>query len=322
MNILFCGLGSIGKRHARLIKEIYPSYNLFAYRTRLGQEKDVDLPIKEYTDWDEIFRNEKIDFAFITNPTNLHVNTALKCAEKNLALFIEKPLSHNFENIGKLNKVIKENKLCTYIGYVLRFHPVIKYLKDEIDKNGLPFYFRAISSSYLPNWRAHQDYRKNYSAIKDKGGGALLELSHELDYIYWLFGDIKNITGSYGKISDLEINSEDCADLQMTCSEKVKGTLHLSYFSFNNERKIQLYFENKYVEGDLINNVIKIIQNDGKEDKINFKFEINDIYRDQLKYFFNSYNDSETLMNNFFEAKELLQKIIEFKKDIVFVKVR
>ncbi len=319
MNILFCGLGSIGKRHARLIKEIHPSYNLFACRTKLGQEK-VDLPIKEYTDWDKIFQNEKIDITFITNPTYLHVDTALKCAEKNLALFIEKPISHNLKNIEKLNNAIKKKNLFTYIGYNLRFHPVIKHLKREIERNSHPFYFRVICASYLPNWRPHQDYRINYSARKEKGGGVLLELSHELDYINWLFGDIKNITGSHGKISELEINSEDYTDLQITCASKTRGTLHLNYFSYYTERKIQLYFADRYIEGDLINKTVTITKNDSKTEQKNYKLEIDDLYKDELKYFFNGYNKNKELMNNFFEAKKLFKKIIDFKENNKFVK--
>jgi len=313
LTLLFFGLGSIGKKHAKIIEDNF-NFNLYAYRTRKGQEKN-DFKIKEFDSLEDAFSTEP-DVAFITNPTNLHIKTALECVKRDIDLFIEKPISHSLENVDELKNEIQKRKIFTYVAYNLRFHPVIQDLKKYISKEEKPIYFTVKCSSYLPDWRPKQDYSKSYSAKKELGGGVILDLSHEFDYIRWLFGEIKQIDGYCEKISNLKIYSEDLLEAQITCDPDVKGNLHLDYFSYKNERKIQIYYDDKYIEGDLIKNTIKIIYKNRKEKITNYPGNINDTYKKQLEYFFAQYNDKNyNIMNNFLEAIKTFKKIINFKKE-------
>ena len=311
IKILFFGLGSIGTKHASIIKDNF-GFKLYAYRTNKGQEKN-ELNIVEFDNIKDAF-SIKPEIAFITNPTFLHTETALECAKRNIALFIEKPISHSLEGTSELEKEIKKRNVFTYIAYNVRFHPIITNLKDLISsEKEKPIYFRSICSSYLPNWRPGQNYSRSYSAKKDSGGGVILDLSHEIDYITWLFGEVKNINGYCGKVSNLNIDSEDILDVQITCDSNIKGNLHLDYFSRKNERKSQIYYNDKYLEGDLIKNTIKIIK-DGKERMMHHKCNMDDTYRMQLEYFFEQYfNKNPNVMNNYSEALKTFKKIMEFK---------
>jgi len=313
LKILFFGLGSIGKKHASIIKNNY-EFELFAYRTKLGQEKN-DLEIQEFDNLEDAF-SVKPDIAFITNPTFLHAETALECIKRNVNLFIEKPISHSLEKLDELEKEIKKRKLFTYVAYNLRFHPVITHLKNVTDQSEKPIYFSVKCSSYLPNWRPKQDYAKSYSAKKELGGGVTLDLSHEFDYTSWLFGEIKEIEGYCDKISPLDIDSEDVLDAQVTCNQNIRGHLHLDYFSHRNERKIKIYYNDKYVEGDLIKNYLRIIDKNGKEKITYFKCDQNETYKKQIQYFFEQYfNKNQNIMNNFSEALKTFKKIMNFKKE-------
>ena len=138
MKILFFGLGSIGKKHASILKNNF-DFELHAFRTGNGQETN-DLDIHEFNKLDEAF-SIKPDVAFITNPTSLHVSTALECAKRNIALFIEKLISHSLENLKELEKEIKKRNLFVYVAYNLRFHPVITHLKELISQKQKPIYF-------------------------------------------------------------------------------------------------------------------------------------------------------------------------------------
>lgn len=318
MKIVFFGLGSIGSRHARLIKDNF-NYKLFAYRTHLGQTEN-DLNIIEIDSEKEILKI-KPDVAFITNPTFLHIQTALKLANLGINLFIEKPVSNSLTNVNKLLKVIKSKKILTYIGFCLRFHPVISELKKIIRSNKV-MYSRIISSSYLPNWRPDQDYRKTFTANKKMGGGVLFEVMHEIDYSFWLFGKIEKITGQYGKISNLRINSEDFGELFLFHNTGIYSSIHLDYFSQNLERKIQIYCKDEYYEGDLINNNIKKINSQGIETIKKFSLNRDDIYLSQLKYFFKCIKNKIQPMNNLEEAKNPLEELIKFKNNNQFIRKR
>jgi len=309
MKILFLGLGSIGERHAKIIKKKY-DFELYAYRTHKGLEEN-NLGIEEIYDFEEAFEINP-DVVFITNPTFLHIKTALECAEYGIDMFIEKPLSNTFDGVEELREKAREKNLFVYVGLCMRFHPVLEELKKIVDVDEV-IYVKTTATSYLPSWRPDQNYRESYSADSGKGGGILLDLIHELDYNYWLFGDIKRIDGNYGKISNLEIDSEDFGDMLIEYKNGIKGSIHLNCFSFKNERIIKIYCNERYIEGDLINNQIKIIDDGGSIKEKKFDFEIDMMYENQLDYFFKCYRNKGERMGNLDEAAKVLKYLLKFK---------
>jgi predicted dehydrogenase len=279
--ILFFGLGSIGSRHASLLQENF-DVELTAYRT--GSSGNT-LNIPEFNTLEDAF-NFAPDIAFITNPTNLHIDTAIECAKRSINLFIEKPLSNTTDGVSELVGLIKENRLVNHVAFCMRFHPVIKYLKSEIDMTEA-FYARTICSSYFPAWRPNQDYRKSYSADRKRGGGVINELVHELDYNEYLFGELQSMTVNTGQISPLEISAEDFAEFDLIHSGDKKGHISLDYFSHKRDRTIKIYFPDKMIEADVINQTVSTYQNHECVDVVNIDDE--NMYLNQLNAFFNSF---------------------------------
>ena len=316
LKILFFGIGSIGKRHATILNNHY-NVELYAMRTNKGQESH-NLPITEFTTLEDAFSINP-DICFITNPTFLHVPTIIECVRHNIPMFIEKPISNSLNGVDKLREEIIKREIFTYVAYNLRFHPIINHIKQIISSDEeKPIYFRIICSSYLPNWRPNQHYEDSYSAKREQGGGVILDLSHELDYINWLFGDIQHITGYVGKISNLKITSEDIGEIQIICKGGIRGSLHLDYLSHFHEHKIQIYYNTKYIEGNILNNTITTIDKNREIDIETFSGDRNDVFKKQLDFFFEQYQlNNLNLMNNFSEASEIFKRIIEFKSGVI-----
>jgi predicted dehydrogenase len=307
MKIIFFGLGSIGKRHAKLLLENY-SHELYAFRS--GKSGSInDLGIKEINDWKQ-FTELKPDIAFITNPTSEHISTAIKCAEAGCNLFIEKPIDSSSENLDKLLEIVEKNKLVTYVSYNLRFHPVINKLKELID-TGSFLHMKVFCTSYLPDWRPNQDYKKNYSAIASLGGGVLLDLSHEIDYTNFLLGNIKITGGEYSRRADITVDSEDTADM-MVDSDKGPAIIHINFMSHIKQRIIQLDLDNRAFVGDLFNCKIEEHKNGKITETFTFEYDPNFTYRKQLEYFFSNY-ENPAMMNNLADSAGLFKKIVEFK---------
>ncbi|MFX1391962.1 MAG: Gfo/Idh/MocA family protein [Promethearchaeota archaeon] len=309
--VLFFGLGSIGRRHLRILQNNF-DYKIYAYRSTRNNPIEG---IKNIYNIEKALQI-KADIAFITNPTHLHIQTALNCLDSGIKnLFIEKPLSHNLNNIKELERKGKENNALIYIGYSMRFNPVLIRLKELIDelKERIIYSFTTCQS-YLPKWRSGRDYRNFYSSKKDQGGGVILDLIHEFDYNEWLFGKIKTIKGQYGKISALEIDSEDFCDVNIKFENDINGFIHLDYFSHYNQRKISVLTAQKELIANLINNEILIV-NDEEIKKENFKFEIDYMYEQQLKDFLDAVEIGDKEFGNLKEAGELLQKLIVFKNN-------
>ncbi|MDO8505871.1 MAG: Gfo/Idh/MocA family oxidoreductase [bacterium] len=309
MKAIFFGLGSIGTRHGRILKDFFPPHELFALRSK-KEGKENELGIKEVYGWDEV-EKLKPEIAFVTNPTNMHIETALKCAKFGMHLFIEKPLSCSMDGVKSLVQLCRKKNLTCYTAYCMRFHPVIKELKARM-KGKKIFHVRAVVSSYLPSWRPGTDHKESYSANATQGGGVLLDLSHEFDYLQYLFGAIGEIKGWHGRISNVTVDAEDAADVIIKTVEGVPINLHMNFMSRFEERKVIVDFEGGYAIGDIRNNCVEWMENDKKEEKT-FTTTRDDYFKDQLEYFFANIGNTR-IMNNLEESAELLKKILIFKE--------
>lgn len=258
MKALVIGYGSIGRRHDEVLKET----NLFLQIDIVSKQTIINRMVFKYLD--EVKNLDSYDYFVIASETNKHYEQLkyLDNALLNKKILCEKPL---FESSYELE--IKNNKI--YVGYVLRYHPLLQqlkfFLKDEELVN-----VNINCGSYLPTWRTNIDYRDSYSAKKDKGGGVLLDLSHEIDYIYWLFGKIKELKSYQLKVSDLEIDSDDLMVAIGKTSEGVIINLSIDYISKLPRRKVIVDTNDKSFELDFIKNTLHQKDKRGLEQKYEF----------------------------------------------------
>ncbi len=248
MKALIIGFGSIGKKHFLVLNElgflvdvVSKSYEFNTYEEKkFTLFKDLNkASLKEY------------DLFIIANITTHHFKTLeiLDKSVKEKTILVEKPLFEKDINFFPS----KNNKI--YIAYLLRFNPLIKDLKNLIDINEI-YFVKFVCNSYLPNWRK-VDYRQNYSAKKELGGGVMLDLSHEIDLAFYFFKDLNLEFSQNLKISELEINSDDFAFLALS-AKRTKIHIELDYFSKLNQRKILFHSKEKTIEADLIHNKLNI----------------------------------------------------------------
>jgi predicted dehydrogenase len=145
----------------------------------------------------------------------MHMNAAQPLARAGVHLLVEKPLSASVDGIQQLLNTCREQGSVLLTGYNLRFLPSLQKFHDLLKANviGKVISVRCEIGQYLPSWRPDTDYRQSVSARQALGGGSLLELSHELDYMRWIFGEIDWVKASISRQSDLEIDVEDTAHL-------------------------------------------------------------------------------------------------------------
>lgn len=263
MKIVIIGFGSIGQRHYRILSKIYDPKKIFVLTK---QSIKIKNKLKNLND---IIKFNP-DYIIISSENYKHYNQ-LKFLEKNLygkKILVEKPLFHK-----NLKLKIERNKV--YVGYNLRFHPLLIKLR-EILKNKKIIDFKVITNSYLPNWRKNIVYSKNFTAFKEKGGGIILDLSHEIDILTWFEKKIKFFYSSYSKLSNLKMNTED----NLKLIGKFKNSnfyLDLNYFSRNELRYFFIDTNNLSINLDLIRNNL-IISNGKKKKFIKVKIDRNFTY--------------------------------------------
>ena len=304
MKILVVGYGSIGKRHVNNLLSILkiPDIEIIICTHR----KDIDNELKNRCKIIETIDdciNQKPIAAIITNVTSLHIQTALKLASEGLHLFIEKPLSNNLENIKKLSDIVYEKKLITLMGFNLRFHECIKKIKELLEKNtiGKIISVNAESGSYLPDWHPDEDYRKSYASKKKLGGGVVLTCIHEIDYLHWFFGEVKELFAMTGKFSNLEIEVDDLASIVMKFSNNVIAELHLDFFQKPDFRCCKIIGTDGIIYWDSKDNIVKVydVKLEKWIEKINIiNYERNDMYVDEIKYFLDCVDKNKNTNND------------------------
>lgn len=316
MKILFTGLGSIGRRHLDLLRGHPVDADVMAYRSGASARPAPDW-VSEWTDLTAALDQEP-DVAFVTNPPHRHVDVALRCAEAGCDLFIEKPLSHTLERTDELIDVVERQELVTLMGCNLRFHPVLRHLREIIEQEELGALrsYRACVGSYLPDWRPDQDYRESYSARSETGGGVVLDLIHDIDYTRWLFGEILGLQAHTDRISDLDIETEDVAEITVKHEGGHIGSIHLDYYRRVPRRTIELVGATGTIHADIRKGEVKWFDADGS-DQVTRDYEIADdgTYRDQLGYFLGHVRDREPCENDVREGRRILQLAMAVKSD-------
>jgi predicted dehydrogenase len=230
LSFLIVGLGSIGKRHLRNLAKLGIT-NLSVLSKSRNLLPDDNLPqFSLETSLTEAL-NKKPTAVIIANPTSLHMKIALKAAAAKCHLFIEKPISHTMDGVEELQKFVKQHNLKVQTGFQFRFHPSLQTIKKWLknDTIGKVVSVHVHWGEYLPSWHPWEDYRSGYSARQDLGGGVVLTLSHPFDYLRWLFGKITNIYAMIDKLSDLELDTEDAAQVSFRFKSGIIGSVYLDY---------------------------------------------------------------------------------------------
>jgi len=298
MKILFIGLGGIGQRHLRNIKTLYPEAELLAYRSRGFQQIiSTDLQIESDNGLEEHYSiksfssladalKEKPFATIISNPSNMHIEPAIEAIKFGSNIFIEKPLSYNFQSISPLLDIAKQTKLTTMVGFQLRFSPLISKIKELLAKEaiGKILSARAEVCEYMPWFHKYEDYRKIYASNKSMGGGVVLTQIHEIDFLIDIFGFPNTIFAIGGKKSKLEIDVEDNVDILMSAND-VPIFLHMDFLQKNKKREGVIYGEDGRIEYDLINLELSLIDENGTQNFDWHDFERNEMFLNEMRMF-------------------------------------
>ncbi len=269
MRALIISMGSIGRRH-------YEVLNQMGFKADAVSSQNLEN-IKIYKDLNQVDLNS-YDYFIIASATHLHYEhlSYIDSKVRGKIILCEKPLFDKFQNFNPNNQIL--------IGYNLRFHPLILKLKDML-KNQKILSIEARCGQYLPTWRK-RDYTKSYSADKERGGGVLLDLSHEIDYISFLSDtSLKLIKAIQAKISNLNITSDDISMI-LAYYDRALVNISLNYLSKTPYRQILIETDDNTFELNLITNQLKI------SDKFNSTTTINEPNLDRNSLFIAMHADA------------------------------
>lgn len=327
MKILMIGLGSIGQRHLRNIKRVLGTEGeILAYRVRGLQRTfsdsmkirdniclEEEFGIRAFGDLDEAL-SHKPEIAFITNPTNMHIPCAIKCARAGCHLFMEKPVSDDLEGIKELEEAVKESGVKVFVGYQNRFHPAVRMVKESLEQKelGRILSVRSVVGERLSTMHTYEDYKDTYMARKDMGGGVVTnQLVHEMDYLYYLFGKPLSVYAIGGTLGNLGIDVEDNCDALFFMEGDEGGgiavSVHADFYQSPPCRFLKVVGEKGQIEADLISATVTKTVLDVTEKAAFPRFARNDMFIEELELFLSC------IKNNKKEAITLQDGVVSLK---------
>lgn len=275
--LVIIGTGNIAKKHAGIIKKLHPNISQIYFTSNAPLHKSqIDCQqVIATIDQLEAFNPT---MAIIANPASMHVSTAELLLKSNVDLLIEKPISTSIDEAYRLIDAANLNQRVVQTGYNMRFNNGLRVVKQLIDDGvfGAVQYFTSEVGQYLPDWRPNIDYRMSCSARSDLGGGALFELSHELDYCAWIFGIPEQCSCSLRNLSNLEIDCEDFAHLSFSYGSdsnemrprKKFGSITLDFMRRVPKRKLEVVCDSGVIFWDYLGGRVSARAMDSKEDKV------------------------------------------------------
>lgn len=197
MKVAVVGYGSIGKRHARILAAL-------GHQVHIVSRQPLSEPRVHSTVSDLLIAEPTCGYVVVANPTASHHAVVVELADRDFRgqVLIEKPMWDQ-------ERPYPQNSFAScLVGYNLRLHPVLRALRQALVSESV-ISVSLYAGMYLPEWRPERDYRLSYSVAREAGGGVLRDLSHELDYCRWLFGEWRRIVARGGHGSDLDGSADD-----------------------------------------------------------------------------------------------------------------
>jgi predicted dehydrogenase len=310
--VLICGLGSIGQRYCRLIHAEWPSIKLAALRSGISSSSpSIDGLEAVFTIYDQAL-SWKPDVIVVASPASFHLQQALEFARQDIPILIEKPVgigTEPQEDWDELLRLAQSVPIC--VGYVLRHDPCAAYIRELLSSGALGRLLTAdfYCGSWLPAWRPKQDYRSTVSAQRKLGGGALLELSHELDMAQWFLGILKPVSSILQCSGLLDLAVEDQAVILARGKDSIIVTIRLDFCTAPARRCAVIRGAEAEILWDLVKGVVSIIQADKSREVAKLGISSDERFLRQLRAFWNFSDGGNSALCSLNEGLDALRFI-------------
>lgn len=297
---LVVGCGSIGKRHLRNLKQLGAN-RLVAFDPVPERRREVEegLGIRTVADLPAAMGQfSGMGVALVCSPTRLHLEHSLLAASAGRHLFVEKPVAETAEGLDALLNTIKEKRLASLVGCNFRFHPGLRHVRGLVQSGALGRIVsaRAQFGQYLPDWHPWEDYRQGYSARRSGGGGVCLDRIHELDYIRWLLGEVKQVFAYMDHLSHLEIDTEDTVEVLLRFESGAIGSVHLDYVRRSYDCSLEIVGDLGTLQWRFQDHSVswEIAGEGCRQSRAWPKYDVNQMYLDEMRHFFGVLLGEET----------------------------
>ena len=322
LSILIVGCGSIGKRHAKNLASLGIGTLILCdpdiERTKALASELKLLQISSVSTIEEALGRDSLpDAAVIATPSSMHVEHATLCVGAGMDVLIEKPLSNTLDGVVNLINTASENKAKAMMAMCYRFHPVFVRLKEIIEDNSLGdiYHVNYFGGHYLPDWHPDADFRDEYAARSDLGGGVLLTSIHGLDNIRWLFGEVIEVAGFVDTVSELDMDVEDMVASIMRTEKATYISMYSDFLNRINQHLMHIIGSRGTLECDFISGTIKRFSAKDRETTIEtIEYDVNTMYTGEMEYFLKTVSERREPVPDLHDGVKTLKLAMALKE--------
>jgi len=299
LRLLIIGAGSIGTRHLVNAQALGVARIAVCDVDGGRRRSATGRGVETFPSLETALRAGGYDAALVCTPSAMHVRHARAAAGAGADLFLEKPLSHTATGVPQLLAFCHARGRRVMMGMCYRFHPGLARMRRLLKSGFIGRLYAAQFSAghYLPDWHPWADYRQEYSARRDLGGGVLLDSIHSLDTVRWFFGEAAEVQSTVARLSDLEIDTEDLVACIICLKNGMVVELHEDYLQRAKRSRLVVIGSEGTLEWDGSRNSFRVYTaSTAQWRRFRYRFAVNDMYRAELRYFLGCVVGGETPM--------------------------
>ena len=313
--VLIVGTG-IGLRHLSNLIDLLPeaTYRILTRKIQSFADYQSCQSLRSLS--------QAVDFdptiTVLANPSSHRLDVATALLATRSSFFFEKPLSNSAESGRKILSAVSSRQSLSMVGYNLRFTRSLRLFRQLVvdESYGRIQTVTADVGQDLKSWRSGRDYSETVSAQRKLGGGVLLELSHEIDYLTWIFGELVCISSLIRKVSTLNIDVEDYVSAQFLSTSDVPITLTMDFLRHGPIRQCTVVCENATIRWDGVHNSVALLGTNGTWRTLErWDNDVSDSYREEMKHFLECFSTDSAPECGIQEALNVLE-LLESMKEI------
>jgi predicted dehydrogenase len=285
---LVVGSGSVARRHLTNLKRLFPEAEIGCVSASGRRLDPADVPADRlHEDLASACASRPV-FAVVASPATLHVEHAAVLLAAGIPVLVEKPLASSTDEVLARRGMLEAHRHRIEVAYTLRHLASGARMKAAVDEGVVGRVHGVLTEvgQYLPDWRPGTDYRRHVTARSELGGGVLLELSHEIDYLAWLFGDAQSVYCASSTSGSLEIDVEDRVDAILRTKAGAVLNLHMDLLQRAPVRCCKVIGEQGNLVWNLATDTVTVQRSTGEDLLFDgSRSDRNDMYVAQLRRF-------------------------------------
>lgn len=183
VNIGIIGLGVMGKNHARVCNELrnFELLGVSDVRQEAIDEVQAQYPVKAFLDYKELLEMPGLDAIIIATSDQFHREPCELAAQKNLSIFLEKPIATNLEDGQAIIDAAKKHDVKLMVGHTLRYDPRYVAVKQAADEGKFGEYVHFFARRNATTWSGKR--------VQGRAEVVVFQGVHDIDFLQWITGD-------------------------------------------------------------------------------------------------------------------------------------